>query len=137
MKDDRVLENNMMQDFEYNEIKHSLFLQIFSFIPKQNWITGASLSDLMKFVEKNRTLISNNLFEVTSSHMREPMRFVSSFLTLFDLKTEKKQVSKAKFSVYKIDKERYEFVKKRFDRISILKFGKLENHFELFNPIGE
>ncbi|AVQ12529.1 Uncharacterized protein XB16_2203 [Leptospira santarosai] len=137
MKDDRVLENNMMQDFEYNEIKHSLFLQIFSFIPKQNWITGASLSDLMKFVEKNRTLISNNLFEVTSSHMREPMRFVSSFLTLFDLKTEKKQVSKAKFSVYRIDKERYEFVRKRFDRITILKFGILENHFELFNPIGE
>ncbi|EKS06789.1 plasmid replication protein, CyRepA1 family [Leptospira santarosai] len=133
MKDNRILEKRMIQDFEYNEIKHSLFLQIFSFIPNQNWITGSLLGELMKFVEKNRILISNNLFEVTSSHIKEPMRFVSSFLTLFDLKTEKKQVSKTKFSVYKIDKERYEFVRKRFDRMIILKFGILENHFELFN----
>lgn len=90
IKDNLILEKNMIQDYEYNEIKHSLFLQIFSLIPKDTWISGASLNELMHFVKKNRSLISNNLFEVTASHLKESMRFVSSFLTLFDLKTEKK-----------------------------------------------
>ncbi|UPY77569.1 DEAD/DEAH box helicase family protein [Leptospira weilii] len=137
IKDNQILEKNMIQDYEYNEIKHSLFLQIFSLIPKDTWISGTSLSELMNFVKKNRSLISNNLFEVTTSHFKEPMRFVSSFLTLFDLKTEKKQVSKKKLSVYKIDKERYEFVRKRFQRMNVLKFGILEEHFEPFDLFGK
>nr|WP_254846971.1 hypothetical protein [Leptospira alexanderi] len=132
-KDNRILEKNMIQDYEYNEIKHSFFIQIFSFIPKDSWMTGASLTELMNFVKKNKTLISNNLFKVTPSHISEPMRFVSSFLTLFDLKTEKKQVSKKKLSVYRIDKQRYEFVRKRFQRMNILKFGILEENFEPFD----
>ncbi|WP_236716134.1 hypothetical protein [Leptospira interrogans] len=102
IKDNQILEKNMIQDYEYNEIKHSLFLQIFSLIPKEIWISGTSLNDLMNFVKKNRSLISNNLFKVTASHLKEPMRFVSSFLTLFDLKTEKKQVSKKKLSVVQL-----------------------------------
>ncbi|WP_061254498.1 plasmid replication protein, CyRepA1 family [Leptospira interrogans] len=133
LKDNRILEMNMIQDYEYNEIKHSLFIQIFSFIPKDSWITGSSLSELINFVKAKKSLISNNLFEVTHSHINEPMRFVSSFLTLFDLKTEKKQVSKKKLSVYRIDKQRYEFVRKRFQRINTLKFGILEENFEPFD----
>ncbi|OQM28470.1 plasmid replication protein, CyRepA1 family [Leptospira interrogans] len=132
-KDNRILEKNMIQDYEYNEIKHSLFIQIFSFIPKDSWMTGASLTEMMNFVKKNKTLISNNLFKVTASHFSEPMRFVSSFLTLFDLKTEKKKVSKKKLSVYRIDRQRYEFVRKRFQRMNILKFGILEENFEPFD----
>ncbi|WP_061285971.1 plasmid replication protein, CyRepA1 family [Leptospira interrogans] len=137
IKDNQNLEKNMIQDYEYNEIKHSLFLQIFSLIPKEIWLSGASLTELMDFVKKNNSLISNNLFKVTSSHFKEPMRFISSFLTLFDLKTEKKQVSKKKISVYRIDRERYELVRKRFQRMNILKFGILEEHFEPFNLFGK
>ncbi|WP_061230788.1 plasmid replication protein, CyRepA1 family [Leptospira weilii] len=133
LKDNRILENNMIQDYEYNEIKHSLFIQIFSFIPKDSWMTGATLTEMMNFVKANKSLISNNLFKVTPSHFSEPMRFVSSFLTLFDLKTEKKQVSKKKLSVYRIDKQRYEFIRKRFQRMNILKFGMLEENFEPFD----
>ncbi|WP_235590154.1 plasmid replication protein, CyRepA1 family [Leptospira borgpetersenii] len=132
-KDNQILERNMIQDYDYNEVKHSLFLQIFSLIPKENWIKGEHLIELMIFVKKYRTLISNNLFEVTSSHFKDPMRFVSSFLTLFDLKTEKKQVSKKRFSVYRIDKGRYEFVRKRFNRLNTLMLGFLENEFEPFD----
>ncbi|TGM09691.1 hypothetical protein EHQ86_00320 [Leptospira yasudae] len=125
-KDDRSIRRDMIQDYEFNELKYHLINNIYKLLPKEGWFKKDDLGELKQFVLNHYSDITENLFRVRKSHINEPMRFVSSFLNILGLKTEKKQKSKKKYQVYRIDKNILFTLEKRCRRLSI-QFNTLNN----------
>lgn len=118
-KDDRSFRRDMIQDYEFNELKYHLINNIYKLIPKDDWFRKEDLERLKQFALNHCADISENLFLIKKSHIEEPMRFVSSFLNILGLKTEKKQKSKKKYQIYRIDKRIQLTLEKRCRRLSL------------------